>query len=600
MTGHRDDGGRRAATQWGMLLRLNPFVRPHAVWLALTLANALKDVGVRVLMPYLLQSGTDTVVVEGPGALYRWFTLAAAVIAVDAAFTWVGRNAAARYTARTIRDLRDRVTAHIQRLPVAFLDAQHTGDLVARLNGDVARLEGWLTVVVDLLYNALVFVAGTAYMLTISWKLLLVSSVLMPVSAVLMNRITKPMEAASRQQAEGEGRLNAAIQDALAGIVMVKALNLRELLGARFRGLAREVERQALKLDWRRAIAIAVFLALRYTPQLVVPLYGGHLAFQSEITVGQLLAANLVIWMVFQPVESLLNALGRARETLPAAERVFAVLDATPEQQGRPFAVVPGAAPVAFEGVSFGYVDGVPVLRDVTFAAAAGETVALVGPSGCGKSTVLRLLCGFYTPHAGRIRVFGNDLADTDLTAVRERMSLVAQDAYLFPTTIAENIAYGRPGATEAEIIAAARAANAHDFILEQPEGYRTQTGERGAKLSGGQRQRIALARAILKDAPVLLLDEPTSALDPQSEALVQEALERFMAGRTVLVIAHRLTTIQGADRVLVLGPGAGAEQGATLCEAGDHASLMAGDTLYRRLYLRQLSAGAEEEAFRG
>jgi len=612
------DQSEQVRTDWRALTQLLPFVRPHALQFGLTVLYAIESVATRLLLPFLLQQMTDTVTGGSVTGLTRWAIFAAGMLILDAVAAWIGYNSVAKYVAGTIRDLRNRVTAHVQQLPISFLETQHSGDLVSRLSTDVGRIESWLPAVIQLVSQPLMFVAGFTYMLTISWKLLLASSILIPISAVLQNRASKPMETAAREQAEREGEATAALQDMLAGITMVKAYNLHSILGTKFRSLSKEIERQALKLDWRRAVGLAIFLALRYTPQLIVPLYGGFLAYRGEITVGQLLAANMAIWMVFQPIEQLLSILGQTRETLPAVERVFALLNETPEPAGRQrFEPILAAPAISLESVSFAYPgqDQTLTLQDISFEIQPGQIVAIVGPSGCGKSTLFKLLTGFHSPTSGTVNVLGNDLDTSDLTGARQKIALMAQQTYLFPTTIAENIAYGRPGATEDEVKAAAIAANAHDFILEQPEGYQTQVGERGAKLSGGERQRIALARAILKDAPVLLLDEPTSALDTQSETLVQEALERFMKGRTAMIVAHRLSTIQHADRVLVLGPvqkntfaagteddmraeGASSKEGtrsteggpSTLREDGTHTELMAQDTLYRRLYLRQVA----------
>jgi len=227
------------------------------------------------------------------------------------------------------------------------------------------------------------------------------------------------------------------------------------------------------------------------------------------------------------------------------------------------------------------------IVEDFNLTITEGEFVTLIGHSGCGKSTVLKLLCGFYQPQNGEIRIKGNHIFETDLRETRKHVSIVSQETYLFPTTIAENIGFGREGATRDEIIVAAKAANAHDFIIAQPNGYETQVGEWGGKLSGGEKQRIALARAILKDAPILLLDEPTSALDTQSEAIIQEALDRFMQGRTVMVVAHRLSTIRNVDEIVVLDKG-------KLSERGTHQSLMQSDSLYKRLYLKQTTQEAD------
>ena len=295
------------------------------------------------------------------------------------------------------------------------------------------------------------------------------------------------------------------------------------------------MRKEGLEIEKRGAISLIVFLMLRYTPQLVVPLYGGYLAYVGEITVGGLLASMYLISAFFIPVEVGLGWVRQLREIAPAVERVFAILD-HPIENGvhSQLQPSPAADAITFQAVNFQYGDEVKVLQDFDLRIEKGKMVALVGSSGCGKSTVLKLLCGFYQPQSGIVRIGGNDIFQTSIREMRKQVAYVTQETYLFPTTLAENIAYGRLGASQGEIEAAAKAANAHDFILSLPKGYQTQVGEWGAKLSGGEKQRIALARAILKDAPILLLDEPTSALDLQSEALVQEALDRLAAGRIV------------------------------------------------------------------
>jgi subfamily B ATP-binding cassette protein MsbA/ATP-binding cassette subfamily B protein AbcA/BmrA len=293
--------------------------------------------------------------------------------------------------------------------------------------------------------------------------------------------------------------------------------------------------------------------------------------------------------LISNPLASVPRLFGSLGVAAGGASRVFDLLDQPGERtDGTVTAPVAGVdAAVRLTDVSFGYTPDAKVFDGVSLAVNPGETLAVVGPSGAGKSTLLRLLLGFNEPDSGKIELFGHDLSDWRLTDARRQMSLVSQDTYLFPVTIAENIAYGRPGATQAEVERAARLANIHEFVAGLADGYQTVAGERGARLSGGQRQRIAIARAILKDAPLLLLDEATSALDSESEALVQEALERFMDGRTTLVIAHRLSTIKNADRVVVLDQGRVVEQ-------GTHDQLLAAGGLYQRLYLKQF---AEQDA---
>jgi len=309
--------------------------------------------------------------------------------------------------------------------------------------------------------------------------------------------------------------------------------------------------------------------------------FGGYLAISGHLTFGNLTAFIVMLNFVANPLSSLPPIIAGIGEASGAAQRMVGILDQDTERMdGQKFPFDEKAAVVRFAHVDFSYGEE-PVLQDVSLSIQRGQTVAVVGPSGGGKSTLLRLLLGFYPLEENRLFLFEQDLNDWSLPSAREHMALVAQDTYLFPVSIAENIACGRPGASQAEIERAARMANIHDYIVSLPEGYRTLAGERGVRLSGGQRQRLALARAILKDAPILLLDEPTSALDTESEALVQEALERFMAGRTTIVIAHRLSTIRDADRVLVL-------EGGRIVEQGSHDELMSRAGRYKELYLRQ------------
>ncbi len=281
------DTNAPSRTEWRTMMRLVPFARPHRIWAGLTVVHhGIERISSQIFIPLLLQQVTDGVVRDGLRYIGRWAILFAVLLVIGAVSSLVGRRAHARYTAFAIRDLRNRVSEHIQLLPMGYLETQRTGDLVSRMNTDVTTIETWLPAIRELTIQPLIFIAGVIYMLSISWKLFLASSVLIPISAMLYNRVSRPMEALARRQAEGEGRLNAAFQDMLDGIVAVKAFNLHDLLGHRFGLVAKEVEQEALRLDGRRAVSIAIFLALRYLPQLIVPLFGGYLAFQGEITVG--------------------------------------------------------------------------------------------------------------------------------------------------------------------------------------------------------------------------------------------------------------------------------------------------------------------------
>jgi subfamily B ATP-binding cassette protein MsbA/ATP-binding cassette subfamily B protein AbcA/BmrA len=462
------------------------------------------------------------------------------------------------------------------------MDTFHTGDLVSRLNNDIDKIATLPKRIHELVQQPVVFMLGFSYMLILSWKLLLATCILIPVSAILFDKVVKPMQAHSQKEMEHLARANAVTQDAIRGVLIIKAFNLQRILTEKYRIIAEDVRKEGLEIDRRRAVEIAVFLMLRYIPQLVVPLYGGYLAFRGELSVGALIASSYLIWMIFIPVETMLGWMRNLREVAPAVERIYEILNQPVEDdQTAEFPPVAGYKTLSFTSVDFQYSDDINILDNFNLEVEKEQIVALVGSSGCGKSTVLKLLCGFYRPQNGQILIEGQDIFQSGIRAARSQVSLVSQETYLFPTTVAENIAYGRHGATQEEIQEAAIAANAHDFVTSLPGGYNTQVGEWGSKLSGGEKQRIGLARAILKDAPILLLDEPTSALDAQSEAVVQEALERFMRGRTVMVIAHRLSTIKNADVIVVLDQG-------RLVEQGTHDELMRSETQYKRLYLKQ------------
>ncbi|MEN8172633.1 MAG: ABC transporter ATP-binding protein [Chloroflexota bacterium] len=572
----------QAPSTWQVISRLIPDLKAHKTWLWLVWITALFTGVMEFINPYLLKVLTDTALAKKYEIFQQLVLWAIGAMALDIVLKYFARITAIRYEAYTIRDLRDRVSARIQRLPISYTESIHSGDLVSRLNNDIDKLANLPRRIHEIVLQPIVFVLGFSYMLILSWKLLLATCILIPISGVLYDKVVKPMQAHSRKEMEHLARANAVTQDAIRGIYIIKAFNLQKLLTKKYRQIAENVREEGLAIDRRSAVEFAVFLMLRYIPQLVAPLYGGYLAYIGEISPGALIASNYLIWMIFRPVETALGWIRHLREAAPAVERIFEILDQPIENRyQQDFILLPDAPALTFHAVNFRYNDDVKILQDFTLSVDEGKVAALVGSSGSGKSTVLKMLCGFYRPQSGEVKIGGNDIFRYDLRKAREQVSLVSQETYLFPTTIAENIAYGRLGASRDEVTAAAKAANAHDFIIAQTDGYDTQAGEWGAKLSGGERQRIALARAILKNAPILLLDEPTAALDAQSEAIVQEALDSFMSGRTVLIVAHRLSTIIGADEIVVLDEG-------RLQERGTHEQLMGTDSIYKRLYLKQ------------
>jgi ATP-binding cassette subfamily B protein len=515
--------------------------------------------------------------------IYRSLTLMAGCIALTT-FVWsplyyVFESSAHKITVR----IRKSVFSHVESLPIGFFKDTHSGDLASRLTNDVRGAEQmYMNVLGGLFGNLLSAVAASVYMFWLEWRLaLFVLAVSVAGTAInlIFGRIIRRL---SQQVQERLADTTVKLTDMLAGLQVVKGFSLAELL---LKGYRRS-NQQVLRTSLRRTGANAVLDGLNV---LVADLglvgtigFGAFLAMNGMTSFGVAFAMIQLSNPVRQFFRMAGPLVGEFQSSLASADRLFEVLDtpAEPERYSTPAAA--GGSLIACSDVEFGYAGGDRVLDSLSLAADMGQVVALVGPSGGGKTTILKLLMGFYPAAAGGVSMAGRPLGEYSLAELRRLIAYVPQDAYLFAGTVAENIRQGKPDATMAEVEAAAKASNAHDFIMGFEQGYETLVGERGTHISGGQRQRIAIARAILKDAPILLLDEATSALDTESERLVQEALEKLMSGRTTVVVAHRLSTIQNADQILVIA-------GGKVAEAGRHDELLAlPNGIYRRLHEQQ------------
>ncbi|WP_328802580.1 ABC transporter ATP-binding protein [Paenibacillus sp. LX16] len=592
--------------------RLARYVRPYNLWVFITVITSLCLATIDIILGKAIEQMAQGTFSSTQNMIY----LVVGMTLIGMPCKFVMRYASARFSVSALRDLRGDLVHKFCDLPVSSVERKFTGDLVSRLTNNTAVLQNFfIQQFANLFYLPLVFTASFILLLLTSWKLILASLALMPIGMIITSLMSKPIEKYSADLQEKIAHLNAVGQDAIGGIPIVKAFNMQAVLLKKYMVIMEEVVKRGLRLEKRYAAITPVGVMMLATPIILVIVYGGYLIQHGELNAGGIVLFLYLISFILQPIAMLPTIISQMKEAGGAAKHLFEVLDWQNERQDGEMTLVDqkrenraprlkddadgeanrmseggaesdddvdSVAVVSFEHLTFGYDEGNTVLKDISFQAGQGDMVAIVGASGGGKSTIFKLLCGFNEPgeHAGTIQLFGKSLTDWNLTSLRSHISMVSQEPSLFPATIAENIGYGRLEATREEIVEAAKAAHAHDFIVQLPEGYETLLSERGGGLSGGQKQRISIARALLKNAPLLLLDEPTSALDSQSEAQVQNAMNAVMQNRTVLVIAHRLSTVRQANRIIVLDQGG-------IVESGSHEELLGRDGVYRKLYLK-------------
>ncbi|MBN1318383.1 MAG: ABC transporter ATP-binding protein, partial [Anaerolineales bacterium] len=479
-----------------------------------------------------------------------------------------------------------------QRLSLSFFERTSTGELMSRVTNDVNALENFAThgaalTAVDLMR----LVGGLIILISFDLRLALLAFIPVPILAVSLRVFNTHIRPIYRRVRSRLGDINAQLQDNLSGIQVIQAFGQEERQLRRF-----STESEAYYQARVRGIrAWTIFFPsmdfISVMGNVMVLGVGAVMVVNGQLTLGTLVAFLAYITSFYEPIRRLTEIDDTIQEAIAAGERIFELLDTRPEIQPDSDDIMLSTLQgrIAFENVSFRYSTGDQVLHQVDFTIAPGEVVALVGPSGAGKTSIANLICRFYDPKEGRVLVDGHNLRDVNLKSLRSQVAVVLQDTFLFNTTIRDNLLYGKPDASDEELIAAARAAYAHDFISELPDGYDTRIGERGVRLSGGQKQRLALARAILADPRILILDEATSSVDAEAEYLIQQALDAVLKGRTALIIAHRLSTIRNADKIIALEAG-------RIREVGNHQALMEQEGLYSQLYRRQLALAKEAD----
>jgi subfamily B ATP-binding cassette protein MsbA len=499
--------------------------------------------------------------------------------------SWFAAQLGASLQEYVTRDLRTAVYNHIVQLPLSYFQRTKTGQILSRVIADTAETRLVLTqIVTSSLQNLTLVISYFVFLFLISWEMTLMAFGIVPVLGIALAPLLRKLRKGNRRKGTQQGEMTSVVQETVSGIRLVKSFGAETVEKERFAEASNRYAKLSVRLTRIAQLAAPVTEVIGTTvATLLLWLGAREVLVEKEMSGADLIAFLLYALRMLQPIKHLSQLPTTAQSSLAAAERLFDVLDAPSESQtdsGR-IKTATLERDIRFENVSFAYESNL-VLTDVSFVARKGEVVALVGASGAGKSTLVDLIPRFYSVTAGRITIDGVDIRDLTLPALRSLTGIVSQDTVLFNDTVRNNIAYGSDRtSTDDQVEAAARAANAHNFISELPDGYSTLLGERGTRLSGGQRQRLAIARALLRDPPILILDEATSALDTESERLVQEAVDRLLEGRTVFVIAHRLSTVVHADQILVMDRG-------EIIERGTHAELVATRGAYHRLYTLQ------------
>jgi ATP-binding cassette, subfamily B, bacterial MsbA len=586
--GARETTTTLATLNWRRLLG---YLKPYQGRMALAIVALLFSSGLGLAFPLVIVRLLDSVTqAKTYGPLNTLAGLLAGLFLLQAVFSFVQSYLLTYIGEHIVYDLRTSLYSHLHELSLDFYAARRVGEIVSRLSSDVTQMRTMLTTNITTMLSQVVALVGSiVIVLTLNAQLTFFILALLPVLLLVAFVFGGRIQRASTRIQDQLADSTVVAEEGLQGVRIVKSFGRETYETQRYDAAMQKTFRAALRMALYNSSFTAVMMFLGFGAIAAIMWYGGR-----EVIAGRLTLALISGFLIYGiTIAASLGGLGGLYAQLRAAvggvQRVFELLDTRPSVHDAPGAAVLPASQgqIVFENVSFDYESGVPVLRDISLEIRAGEILALVGPSGAGKSTLLNLIPRFYDPTSGSIRIDGYDPRAITQASLRAQMAIVPQETLLFGGSIRENILYGRLDASDTDMIAAARAGNAHDFIMGFPEGYATVVGERGTKLSGGQRQRIAIARAILKDPRILLLDEATSSLDNESEGLVQEALNRLMQHRTTVIIAHRLSTIKMAHRIVVL-------DGGRIVELGTHAELLARDRLYARLYAMQFREPAQ------